>query len=224
MIKNKKTLILIGITLILTLFLVVTPSIIRLVKIDDISKITIPEGKVCVLVEGVAEKIGSKYVCDTGDGNKIFYVLDKKSDTSNILLIMDRNYDDDTLSWCDQRGPNPDNGSLCNADGLQDKLKEIKHNWNNSLILDVLLPTYDQIYNVNMGADLTLTPWLYENLDGDRSTSLAEGYWTSSARSATIYGVCYGYFDGRLGFSISVRDDGRNGIRPVIVVKKSNMS
>ena len=155
--------------------------------------------------------IGTPYQIDPGDGiTRTFYVLEENTDT--VSLIMSENLGN-TVAW---------NTSGSNTDGPVTALAYLEEQTSNWTV-DVSLPTYDQIYNVNNSETLTNTPWLYWN----SSVNRPYGYWTSTPHtrySSNVYSVLYSgtlYWSdmyGKLTSSTSY------GVRPVITIPKDQLS
>ena len=164
---------------------------------------------ICTSTSGtVSYALGTSYTCDPGDGPRTFYVLEDNGDS--VSLIMNENLGDE-VAW---------NTSGYNDEGPVTALAYLESQTSNWTV-DVSLPTYDQIYNVNNSETLTNTPWLYDNLDGDNSTN-SYGYWTStpySSYSPYAWYVQYnGYlYDGLVDATVS-------GVRTVITVSKDQLS
>lgn len=77
---------------------------------------------------------GDEYSCTLNDGiENTFYVVENNDDT--VSLLLDRNYDEELLTWCKSGSSNS-----CNADGLSAKINEIKEKWignvNNEIVLN----------------------------------------------------------------------------------------
>ena len=155
--------------------------------------------------------IGTPYQIDPGDGvERTFYVLEDNGDS--VSLIMNENIGS-TVAW---------NTSGNNADGPVTALAYLESQTSNWTV-DVSLPTYDQIYNVNNSGTLTNTPWLYENLGLDETgTAIGQGYWTSTSvidDSSTAWHVFI--------IGVIAKHDVTGtiyGVRPVITVSKDQLS
>ena len=162
---------------------------------------------ICTSTSGtVSYALGTSYTCNVGDGTiRTFYVLEDNGDS--VSLIMNENLGN-TVAW---------NTSGYNTKGPVTALAYLEEQ-TSSWTVDVSLPTYKQIYNVNNSNALTNTPWLYENL----SSNGPVGYWTSTPRSSTLdtaWDVSwYGDLsDDDVDYTII-------GVRPVITVSKSQLS
>ena len=171
-------------------------------------------------------KVGDEYSCDPGDGiERTFYVLEDGDNrvvgseltTKQVDLILDKNYDDTTLPWCEKGVDNS-----CNADGLTAKLNEIRSVWTN---VEVDLPTANQVlapdgYVVDTYSygDIN-SAWLNINLEHED----IQGYWTKTPyNDDTTKAWMMNLFMKRLC------EDGVNvseayGIRPVITVSKGQI-
>ena len=155
--------------------------------------------------------IGTPYQIDPGDGiTRTFYVLEENTDT--VSLIMSENLGN-TVAW---------NTSGSNTDGPVTALAYLEEQTSNWTV-DVSLPTYDQIYNVNNSETLTNTPWLYWN----SSVNRPYGYWTSTpypGSSNNAYSVLY---SGTLYWSTmygNLTSSTSYGVRPVITIPKDQLS
>ena len=158
--------------------------------------------------------IGVEYNCDPGDGTtRTFFVLEET--TNSVSLLMNKNIDDETVSWCDQNGDNPSN-TACNADGAY---KKIPTNWTG---VETTLPSYNQINNVAQLNGGTWPTWLYDyTIESSVHQTDIMGYWTSTPYeddNAFVWSVDWGSF-----FDASVADS-NYGVRPVITVSKNRMS
>lgn len=114
-------------------------------KSDILSKINPTSAPFCIL-EGDKDgsgtiSIGDQYVCNPGDGNKTFYVLEAGD---NISLIMSENIDSETF----------DEGSEVDA-----ALLEKTSGWTNSKISSIALPTTEQLTGGGDNHEV-LYPWL----------------------------------------------------------------
>lgn len=168
---------------------------------------------ICKLVSGEAYAVGAKYTCNPGDGERTFYVLENNESSSNISLILDRNIDDEIMTWCLEGTYN-----ACGGDGAKAYLASKTNDWTNGQIISIDLPTYDQLYNVNNSGALTSTKWLWGNLDHDENTSTAEGYWTATKYPWHVeqawYVSSWGYI---------TNSGNSSGIRPVIIIEKAGI-
>ena len=160
--------------------------------------------------------IGTKYLCNPGDGTKrTFYVLETNGE--NVSLLMDSNIKD-YVQWAPY-GSTTETGPVT----ANSELKTATSKWSD---VKVILPTANQIAvasgNTSWdGKDLTNIPgWLYENLSTDAGRVRA--YWTSTPSTAYNVRAWFVYKDtgyGRLAyytFVISSKD--KIGIRPVITI------
>jgi len=184
--------------------------------------------KFCSLESGTSKTIGAKYTC-TLDQDRTFYVLGENEEDSNkINLIMDRNYIDDTvpksMKWCANGSDNS-----CNHDNLDPYIEHIQGVFGDSVT--VSLPTAQQIatagedtgWTTGSYTKKTLPLWLYDNLLSESDDSLPYGYWTSTTYSDDSNDCAwienwYGYL-----CNCTVTYDFIYGIRPVIIVSKTNM-
>lgn len=160
--------------------------------------------------------IGTKYLCNPGDGiERTFYVLETSGE--NVSLLMDRNIKD-YVQWAPD-GNTTETGPVT----ANSELKTATSNW---IDVKVILPTANQIAVASgntswNGKALTNIPeWLYGNLSTD--TGEVRAYWTSTPSTAYNVRAWFVYKDtgyGRLAyytFVISSKD--RIGIRPVITI------
>lgn len=182
---------------------------------------TIESSKVCVLKEGSALSIGSKYECDPGDGIKrIFYLLEVKG--NNIILIMDRNIDNLTVSW---------NSSGKSADGMKEVMEKLTSSTTDWTRVSVDLPTGRQIANTVENNTWTedgtsvfgLPKWLFDYLA--LSTNPVDNlyaYWTKTPVLGNSYRAWRVNHGGTLDAG-SVDYDKYAGLRPVIIILKSNI-
>jgi len=179
--------------------------------------------KIC---NGTNLTLGSKYSCELGDGiTRDFYVLevganpvtDSSLAANEVALIMGKNYDNSTQSWCNINGKNA-NSNLCNADGLTEKLNEIRNSWPNIKSEQIVLPTYNQIYVANNVG----SPWLFFELNDYKFTSEAPpyGYWTSTPvkNNAERAWIIIGTYNEFTDYPVNVTNS--IGVRPVIIVSK----
>ena len=109
-------------------------------------------------------------------------------------------------------------------------LKANTKTWTRLVSTQIVLPTGKQV--ATAGGDTewteknytgtTLSTWLYDNLNGTtNAVSGVYGYWTSTPYISDSY-ACFVYHDGFLGNN-GVDDSSRYGIRPVIIISKSNL-
>ena len=175
--------------------------------------------------------VGAKYTCNFGDRDRNFYILETSSQkTSNsalkeneVTLILEGNYDMETLKWC---ASGKDNS--CAADNLEAKLDDIVENtWTKLNRSQIGIPSASQIVVADGKVDdayLTDTrltnEWLYsypEYVEWSEEENPPYGYWTStpfyeiSNLAFTVY--CYGdveYDKVNIGNDI--------GVRPVITL------
>lgn len=223
---------------------------------DLYSKTNSVNNKICILLSeqnGTKGNVGSKYVCNLGDGvARNFYIL--KTDGSNVKLIMDRNItqgtSNKTLTWNAAK------------QYIEDNIRNI---WNK--VLDVSLPDVQDIANAvgnnewiadtktsadyfcigtgytkfcrdNEGSskndEQTLRyNWLINytrncsNYGCDPTTSLssdeARGYWTKNLVNDSSSSKAW-LMDGKSNVGSNPIDTSDSwGVRPVITVLKSNL-
>lgn len=161
--------------------------------------------------------IGTKYLCNPGDGiERTFYVLETSGE--NVSLLMDRNIKD-YVEWAPYGNTTKTGPVTANSE-----LKTATSKW---IDVNVLLPTAKQIAVAsgnttwNASGEITRIPdWLFGNLSTD--TGKVRAYWTSTPSTAYTDRAWFVYKDtsyGRLAyynFVISQKD--RLGIRPVITI------
>ena len=181
--------------------------------------------------EKPSQTIGAKYTCNVGDGvARTFYVLEDGDNSElekgnftqvhyvddmigttspgEISLIMDRNIDDTTVEWGSY-----DLGPVTALPYLKSKTTA----W----VVEVNLPTYDQIYAINDSSSLVSTPWLYGNLDEDSNTPVTISYWTSTQYRDNGFAGMVDYHTKNLTGLAFVENC---GIRPVITISKQEMN
>ena len=172
---------------------------------------------------------GAEYECDPGDGiSRTFYLLEDGDNTSlidgttgttsadEVSLIMNNNIGEATV-WGSFGDKTPTNA----LPYLKSQTTEA--GW----IVEVNMPTYEQIYAVNNSTDLTSTLWLTENLPSPESTSGLETYilhyWTSTYASSKIY-ILPVYVVSHTNYLLP--NDGLSeniGVRPVITISKDKL-
>lgn len=166
---------------------------------------------------------GDEYICDLGDGIKnVFFVIENSQD--NIYLIMNANIGKDGkavtsasnneyVAWSDS--------SSNNAIVAQNTLLERTSLWTKLKKSQIVLPTRAQIFTASGGKRTGLPTWLYDYMKtSPHSCTSVLGYWTS-----TLDTTDYAYvidFNGNINSS-QITDTSTNGIRPVIILKKSNL-
>ncbi|MBE6138125.1 MAG: type II secretion system protein [Firmicutes bacterium] len=175
---------------------------------------------VCSLKSSTPNVVGAEYLCNLGDGDRTFYVLEAGTTSNPATLILYGNYDTMTLAWCDQNGDNPKNNS-CHADGLELKLDEIALAWNKLGRSQIEIPSMEQIMvadgrgeNDYEGGQLQLSnKFLYRGYPTTDTTT--QGYWTSTGSPTNAY---YALLLNRYGQTASnyVYSDDLYGIRPII--------
>lgn len=168
---------------------------------------------------------GDEYVCELGDGIKnVFFVIENNQST--VSLIMNANIgkngkavtsssNNEYVAWA--------SSSSSNVIIAQNTLLERTSLWTRLKKSQIALPTKDQLYTVNNGKRTGLPMWLHDYMK--TSTHPCEnvlGYWTSTLNKATArtYSVDY---NGSIT-SLVVSNNSTNGIRPVIILKKSNLN
>ena len=149
----------------------------------------------CDLKEGTANQVGAKYTCDLGDGDRTFYVLETGTSSKPATLILEGNYDMETLAWCASGSDN-----ACAADGLEAKLDDIVENaWTKLDRSQIGIPSAEQIMAADereedayLSGDLTLSKeWLYsypEYAEWSEGMNPPYGYWTSTPHA--VYSCC----------------------------------
>ena len=169
--------------------------------------------------------LGTKYVFNPGDGNRIFYVLEDGDTTKltigriaqagEVSLILDRNIDDERMTWCKTATEN-----TCSADGAQEALNSKTSEWNNGR---VALPTLQQVLQKNEGQYfITSSVWLYSNLYTDLNNTNPKGYWTSTPDLNTTTNAWFVYYPGNIRAN-KVTMNTYFGVRPVITISKSQL-
>ncbi|MBE6138491.1 MAG: type II secretion system protein [Firmicutes bacterium] len=171
---------------------------------------------------GEENTIGSEYLCDLGDGDRTFYVLEAGTSSKPATLILEGNYDTTTQSWC-ASGMN----NSCNADGLSAKLDDIAENvWTKLDRSQIGIPSAEQIMVADgKEADAYLdTPnldseWLYSypTYGGWSDPTPPYGYWTSRADANHTQKAWCVNNDGLVGVDL-VDDGDLYGTRPVIML------
>ena len=184
------------------------------------------EGELCTRMKGKENIVGTKYVCDFGDGKRTFYILelganpvaDTKLKKDEVALILEGNYDMTTQAWCASGSSN-----TCNADGLTPKLNDIRSSWTKLNSEQVVLPSFNQVIladNQNI-SDFESTgyinlksEWLFNWPDypgyGDADL---DGYWTSTPYN-TNNAIAVFYWG--LAPHMPVSTSNSYGVRPVV--------
>lgn len=179
-------------------------------KVDDsVNGCTEALPPVCTLAldsEKTGLENGAKYNCKVKETMEVeypngytFYVLGKNED-GTISLIMDRNFDS-AVAWGNE-------GDLTPTIAL-DYLNSMTSDW----IVNIGLPTYNQIYKSKGNIDLNQLTWLIGGFEG----TLFNGYWTSSVSSTNTNNAIYLSNTGELledAFSNNIN----YGVRPVITL------
>lgn len=168
---------------------------------------------------------GDEYVCELGDEIKnVFFVIESNENT--VSLIMNANIGKDGkavtsssnneyVAWA--------NSSSSNVIIAQNTLLERTSLWTKIKKSQIVLPTRNQLYTASGGKRTGLPMWLHDYMK--TSTHPCEnvlGYWTSTLNTATArtYSVDY---NGSITY-LDVSNNTTNGIRPVIILKKSNLN
>ena len=204
---------------------------------------TSSRGVSCLYLSGTKGQVGSKYICDPGDGvARNFYIL--KVDTDEVKLIMERNLSDEignvkTMSYSDA------NSFISN--------NNINTSWKNAK--SVSLPSIQDIANAGgiTGWDVTTATtsnwsyfgvnsqndtrkrsnyiWLYDytrecssyECTNSLSSSYAYGYWSNDLiqnDSTRAWNVFRG---GYIGYDTKTIDT-HYGVRPVITMEKTQLN
>lgn len=173
-------------------------------------------------------------------GEKTFYVLED-GDTTELIegriakegevsLIMNMNIDENgkgttervTVAWCSDENLCKIDGEWDNTKGPITALRYLKNsisNWAWLSKIQVILPTYNQITQVNENLYYNLPTWLYENTATNDNHLRA--YWTSDNDSNKTYmsfsmdiGIIYRY---------NIYNSDNIGVRPVITISKTQL-
>lgn len=201
--------------------------------------------KNCLYVSGTKGTVGSKYLCDPGDGiARYFYILSIDDLNNTVDFIMDRNITQGTSKTLYTYTEAIE--FLTTGVG-----KNIVDNWKN--IINVSLPSAEAIAHATNYTNWTLqtdngwfyfeshntsTPntlgtyaWLYDYLN-DCATSKcnfslngseASGYWTKDLCISDMSFAKAVYKTGSLTQDL-ISDNSRHGVRPVITVSSSQLS
>ena len=162
--------------------------------------------------------VGAKYTCDLGAGARNFYVLEAGTSSKPATLILEGNYDMDTLAWCISG-----NNNTCEADGLSTKLDDIvESTWTKLDRSQIGIPSMEQIMVADGKAEdayleqSTLTnEWLYSYPEYDSMAPY--GYWTSNTSGDTsAWYVIYVIGSGARSSISGVNSQG--SIRPIITL------
>jgi len=168
---------------------------------------------------------GDEYICEVSKGVFYnFFVINKTGD--NIYLILSHNIDSKgqlvTLDSISSGETETVFESASDRSAAENFLKNATSSWNNSLILDIVLPAYGWLPNDNN------EPHVIANLDNNPNTKLSSSYWTSYYLPQD----CIEEVDFCPGNAFIVKYDGSlyyddanasAGVRPVIKVLKSNI-
>ena len=115
-------------------------------------------------------------------------------------LILEGNYDTDTLPWCASGSDNS-----CNAAGLTSKLDEIAEAWKKLERSQIVLPSALQIIVANDPTKNTIEStsikqsWLY-NWDNSVWVNSVRGYWTSTPSAESSGGAWYVNYSGYVNY------------------------
>ncbi len=182
--------------------------------------------KLCTLLNGESNKIGSKYSCDFGGGARNFYILELGSNKvegstlkdDEVALILEGNYDTTTQAWCASGRDNS-----CAADGLTSKLDDIAEAWKELEREQIVLPSALQIIVANnptkntVEYTLGIQSWLY-SWDNSAWGSSVYGYWTSTPLADLSLYAWYVNYDGFVN-GVTVANGSYYGVRPVVNLK-----
>lgn len=185
-------------------------------------------------------KIGTEYICDPGTGQKsTFYVLEVKND--KLYLISDSNIGGRVMFSSDN-----ETGKVKEA---KEQLDRLTSDWTK---VEVTMPTLEQIVNATNLGDIDkteinlikeLNPIDHDNVDNNNYYNQYKYAWLSTNLSAvledddTMFKYCLNstsksgetYFtyyvsaDGYLSAG-NIDDEYITGVRPVIVVKKTDLT
>ena len=216
-------------------------------KIDDLYSKT-NSNKVCLYISGTKGTVGSRYLCNPGDGTaRYFYIL--KTNSNTVKLIMERNITDNTsdvtMTW----------NSAITYFNQDNPGYQIKQSWVN--VLNVDLPDAQDIADAGGITNWTLSTattndWSYFGVNSTTNTNNRANYawlynYTKSCISYNCLvelsdsnGMPYGYWtksliyndetnawsinrDGKLG-ATNVSSDIYRGVRPVITINSNQLS
>ncbi|MBE6138376.1 MAG: type II secretion system protein [Firmicutes bacterium] len=148
---------------------------------------------------GAENTIGSEYICNVGDGDRTFYVLEPGTSSKPVTLILEGALQ---------------GGSWANAQQTLDQTREI---WTKLDRSQIGLPSIEQIMVADdRDADEYLTSdevyldneWLYD-------VPFIDGYWTSTIGADNYVWMIFS--DGQVGAD-HVEGRGRYDVRPVIML------
>ena len=190
----------------------------------------------CDLEEGTANTVGAKYTCNFGDRDRTFYILETGSNlisnstlkSNEVALILEGNYDMETLSWCVSGSYNS-----CAADRLEAKLDDIvKNSWTKLKRSQIGIPSAVQIVvadgqNEDNYDDITTltNEWLYsypEYAEWSKEENPPIGYWTSTpggVESSVMSIHAWFVFAGGTLPCHNVDDSELFGVRPIVILE-----
>jgi len=164
---------------------------------------------VCELTDGEDNEVGAEYNCNLGDRDRTFYVLEAGTSSKPATLILEGNYDTETLVWCVSKFDNS-----CQAEGPNAKLDAIaKNSWTKLDRSQIGIPSASQI----VVADGKEADAYLEAPDLDNEWLYGDDYWTSTPYTGDLDNVWYVDFNGSMNLGIIV-DDSTCGVRPVILL------
>lgn len=198
-------------------------SITSINNVKKIEKGDIASKPVCILESGDIFAVGSKYECYMAPGIKqYFYLLSVDEETSNVRLLLDRNYHDDVvpelMTWCIV---SKDNDNSCNHDNLNQYVEYLEGIWKN---VDVDIPSAQELafadgYMIWSSDDyqaILSSLWMIDNF--------TNSYWTSTKLS-THYTISVQKLKDKpyLNNSWVNNEWIKNGLRPVISIQKEKV-
>lgn len=117
---------------------------------------------------------GDEYTCKLGDNvENTFFVLENQG--NEVALILNKNFDNEVLTWCNQAGNNPSKND-CGADGLTEKLESIKSTWLNGLTIQYALPLSTLVDEGYIKQTKIINPKTDEKLSGCIKISYDQEY------------------------------------------------
>ena len=192
-------------------------------KGDSISELA----EFCDLKDGNEKEVGAKYLCDLGDGDRIFYVLEAGSDSvsnstlesNQIALILEENYNEEVVRWCMSYS---DDGT-CAVSKLNAELDDIVENtWTKLDKSQIGIPSIQQVLaadgqdeNSYSNYPKLKSLWLYDNLYELNEGPI--GYWTSTISNSGVYA----YMVDNVGSvaDLSIGTDNLFGVRPIKILE-----
>mgnify|MGYP004673380875 CR=1 FL=1 len=167
---------------------------------------------------------GDEYVCELGDGIKnVFFVIENNQST--VSLIMNANIgkngkavtsssNNEYVAWA--------SSSSSNVIIAQNTLLERTSLWTKIKKSQIVLPTRNQLYTASGGKRTGFPMWLHDYMKTSaHSCTSVLGYWTSAlVTTDSAYAIDY---NGNIISSV-ITNSSTNGIRPVIILKKSNLN